>query len=98
MSTIYAVLNVTIRDGTRFGEYIRGHLPSLALYGGRILFRSNDNEAVEGTWHPRLLVIQEWPTETAFQAWYGSDEYRPWKEMRHTACDIDFVLMKGMHE
>ncbi len=21
-----------------------------------------------------------------------------WKEMRHTACDIDFVLMKGMHQ
>jgi uncharacterized protein (DUF1330 family) len=93
---IYALLNVTIRDPACFGEYVRGHLPSIALYGGRVLFRSNENERVEGTWGPRLLVIHEWPTESAFHEWYGSDAYRPWKAMRHLACDIDLVLMKGM--
>lgn len=98
MGSIYAVLNVTIRDDARFREYIRGHLPSIALHGGRVLFRSNDNVVVEGTWKPRLLVIQEWPTEAAFHQWYDSDEYRPWKELRHAACDLEFVLMKGLNQ
>jgi uncharacterized protein (DUF1330 family) len=93
---VYAILNVHIRDPARFREYVRGHLPSIALHGGRVLFRSDENEPVEGTWEPRLLVIHEWPTETAFHDWYDSAEYRPWKSMRPLACDIDLVLMKGM--
>jgi uncharacterized protein (DUF1330 family) len=96
VGALYAVLNVTVRDEARFREYVRGHLPSIARHGGRVLFRSDDNVAVEGTWQPRLLVLHEWPSEAAFQAWYGSEEYRPWRELRPSACDMDYVLMKGM--
>lgn len=94
--SIYAVLDVTIRDEARFREYLRGHLPSIAQHGGRVLFRSTQNAPVEGSWAPRLLVIQEWPSEEAFQAWYASPEYRPWRELRPAACDIQLVLAKGM--
>lgn len=95
-SPIHAVLTVTVRDPARFREYVAGHLPSLARYGGRVLFRSDDNLAVEGAWRPPLLVVHEWPSEAAFQAWYGSEEYRPWRALRPAACDLELVLLRGM--
>jgi uncharacterized protein (DUF1330 family) len=94
--SVYAVLSVTIKDEARFGEYVRGHLPSIASHGGRVLFRSSDNAVIEGAWSPRLVVIHEWPSEEAFHRWYDSAEYRPWRELRPAACDLDFVLLRGL--
>lgn len=96
MSAVYAILDVTIKDPAKFREYIRGHLPTLAAHGGRVLFRSDDNERVDGSWTPKLLVVQEWPSAEAFNAWHESAAYRPWKALRQEACEIDFVLAKGM--
>ena len=44
---VHVVVDVKVRDRALFLEYARGHVASLEAYGGRILFRSFDLEAVE---------------------------------------------------
>ncbi len=93
---VYVLLDVTIKDKTKFLQYVEGHKPSMQQYGGRLLFRSSDMEAVEGNWSPKLFVLQEWPSEEAFKRWYDSKEYAPWKILRREGMDMNMVLARKM--
>ena len=90
---LYAVIDITVKDQAKLKEYVAGHLPTIGLFGGKILSRGFDPAVVSGCWAPRLLVIHEWPCREQFQAWYNSEEYRPWKELREDACDMNMVLL-----
>lgn len=90
---IYVVIDVTVKDPEKLREYVAGHLPTIAQYGGKILGRAFDPAMVTGIWTPQLLVIHEWPGREQFQSWYDSAEYRPWKELRSEACDMNMVLL-----
>ncbi len=94
--TIYVLLDVVVRDRAKFMGYVEGHKPSMQQYGGKLLFRSNDMEAIEGNWSPKLFVVQEWPDEDAFKRWYNSKEYEPWRKLREAAMDINMVLARKM--
>lgn len=95
-TAVYALLDVTIKDRTKFMQYVEGHKSSMQQYGGKLLFRSNDMETIEGDWLPKLFVVQEWPSAEAFHAWYNSKEYEPWKKLRKEAMDVNMVLAKKM--
>jgi len=41
--THYLIL-ATIIDPALFADYIKGHIPTIARYGGRVTFRSTDKE------------------------------------------------------
>ncbi len=92
---MHVVIDVTVKESAKFVSYVQGHLPSIAQYGGKVLSRSMAPAAVEGDWHPALLVIHEWPDEAAFHRWYVSPEYAPWKAMRPDACELRMVLMRA---
>jgi uncharacterized protein (DUF1330 family) len=74
-NTVYALLDVTVKDRDKFMQYVEGHKPSMQQYGGKLLFRSKDLEAIEGSWSPKLFVVHEWPSAEAFMNWYESKEY-----------------------
>lgn len=94
--TIYTILDVTIKDREKFLEYVKGHRASFQQYGGKLLFRSNDMEIIEGNWSPKLFVVHEWPSEEAFRKWYNSKEYEPWKKLRKIAMEVNMILVKKM--
>lgn len=91
--TVYAVIDVTVKNQKKLKEYVAGHLPTIAQYDGKILCRGFGPAVMTGNWMPKLLVIHEWPSREQFRLWYDSDEYRPWKELREEACDISMVLV-----
>lgn len=95
-SPVYALLDVTVKDKNKFLEYVEGHKASLQQYGGKLLFRSNDIEVIEGDWAPKLFVVQEWPSAEMFHSWYSSKEYAPWKELRKEAMDMNMTLARIM--
>ncbi len=95
-NAVYVLMDVTVKDRKKFIEYVEGHRPSFHQYGGKLLFRSNDMEPVEGSWRPKLFVVHEWPGEDAFKAWYHSKEYAPWKKLREDAMDMSMVLARKM--
>jgi uncharacterized protein (DUF1330 family) len=95
-STVYVLLDVTIKDRAKFLEYVEGHKQSMQQFGGALLFRSKDMDVIEGSWSPKLFVVQAWPSAEAFHSWYRSKEYAPWKELRKEAMDMNMVLAKKM--
>lgn len=91
----YLILAAII-DPELFARYIKGHIPTIVQHGGRITFRSTDNVPVLGmeTWD--AVAIQEWPSETAFETWWHSEEYRPWAQIRDKAAKISIVKCRNL--
>lgn len=85
----------TVIDGELFADYIKGHIPTIVHYGGRVTFRSTDNTLLLGAAAWDAIAIQEWPDEAAFEAWWHSDEYRPWAEMRDRAAEMTIVKCRN---
>jgi uncharacterized protein (DUF1330 family) len=94
--TVYLLLDIAIKDQDKFKQYVEGHKASMQHYGGKLLFRSNDLESIEGNWSPKLVVVHEWPSEDAFKQWHDSVEYAPWKKLRSEAMDTNMVLAREM--
>jgi uncharacterized protein (DUF1330 family) len=88
--THYLIL-ANIIDPELFVDYLKGHLPTIARYGGLVTFRSTGNVSVLGTEKWDAIAIQEWPSEAAFEAWWGSEEYRPWALIRDKAATMTIV-------
>jgi uncharacterized protein (DUF1330 family) len=91
----YLVL-ATINDTELFADYIKGHIPTIAQFGGRVVFRSTDNAPVFGTETWDAIAIQEWPSESAFEAWWHSVEYRPWALIRDKAATVTIVKCQNL--
>jgi uncharacterized protein (DUF1330 family) len=95
-ATVYLIVDVTGTDPALFQQYVDGHQASLARYGGRFLSAAGRTEVIEGDWTPAILVIHEWPSRAAFHAWYDSEEYRLWREMRQRSARVNAVLVDGL--
>jgi uncharacterized protein (DUF1330 family) len=39
-----------------------------------------------------MVIIQEWPGRESFYAWWNSEEYKPWKEMRPQGANVTVTL------
>jgi len=94
---VYAVIEVKVKDPSKFGEYVKGHLPTITQYGGKFLFEGQKMKNVEGSSDWMLAIVQEWPSEEAFNKWWDSPEYKPWKEMRPQGADVNLTLTKSLH-
>lgn len=94
--TAYAVITVKISNREKFMEYVHGHIPSVVKYGGKFKFEGIQVEDVEhsafGDGKADLVIIQEWPSKESFYAWWNSEEYKPWKEMRPEGADVTVTL------
>ena len=86
----YLVL-AKILDKELFGEYMRGHLPTIEKFGGRVAFRSVQNSTVLGDDHWDAVAIQEWPNAKSFELWWNSEDYKSWSNIRDKAAIVQIV-------
>ena len=92
----YSIVGVTVKDPQLFQKYVDGHMDSLTKFGGRFVVAGSDFELIEGVAPGDVIVVHEWPDRTAFHAWYASDDYRPWKEMRFASAVANVILIDGL--
>jgi len=92
----FVVIDVNVHDGAAFGRYVQGHMPGLRAEGGAFLAAGGRLKVIEGSWAPRRLVLQRWPSTADFRRWYESAEYRPWREQRWRAASTRVALVEGL--
>ena len=64
--------------------------------GGRYLARTPQIHKIEGQrTPPQIFSIIEWPSKEAAEAFYASDEYKPYLERRRNGARNKFVLVAG---
>jgi len=98
--TAYLVADVTVPDLDAYREsgYLDAAMETAAAFGGRYIVRGGATEILEGDWRPGRLVVIEFPSMSNLLAWYRSDEYAPWIEVRRTLTESRLVAVEGMPE
>ena len=91
----YIIVDVTIHDPSRYGEYKEMAAATVAMYGGKYIARGGATRTLEGDWAPGRAVLLEFPsTERAYE-WWDSAEYRPARDLRQSIATTQMVLVEG---
>ncbi len=90
----YLIL-VKITDHALFARYIQGSQPTIAQFGGRVIFHSIENALTFGANSWDVVAIQEWPSTDAYDRCWNSEEYKPWAKIRDTAADMTIIQCRN---
>jgi uncharacterized protein (DUF1330 family) len=91
----YFLLQIEWTNDAARRSYIDGIAGMVEKHGGEFIVSSTDYRVAEGAWRPGRLVAIRFPTMAAVSAWYGSEEYRPLRELRLKNSRSDAVLVEG---
>ena len=92
----YAVAEIDVSDPAWVREYVTEVTPMVERHGGRYLARTPRVARLEGEKEPaQTFLIIEWPSREAADAFYESDEYRPFRERRRDGARNELVLVAG---
>ena len=92
----YFIVELDVHDAAAFEEY-RTQVPAtIAKYGGRYLVRGGKTETLEGEWHPKRIVVLEFPSLEQAKKFYDSSEYGPQKSLRFRAAKSRLILVEGV--
>jgi uncharacterized protein (DUF1330 family) len=94
--TAYLLADIEVTDPQAYESYKKGVVASIDAFGGRYIARGGNTEVLEGTWTPRRLVIVEFPSMQRLKEWYGSADYRPFRDMRQTVSVSNLVITEGL--
>ena len=92
----YSVAEMDITDRSWIPAYVKNVTKLVEQYGGRYLARTSNVEKIEGERKtPQIFLIIEWPSKEAAEAFYESDEYRPYRQSRIEGAKNEFALVAG---
>jgi uncharacterized protein (DUF1330 family) len=92
----YAVAGITVTDPAWVRDYVANVTAMVERHGGRYLARTGRVEKIEGR-RPaaQTYLIIEWPSKSAAERFYDSDEYRPFRQRRMDGAESEFLLIAG---
>jgi uncharacterized protein (DUF1330 family) len=92
----YSIAEITITDRSWVRDYVTDVTAMVERWGGRYLARTPRFEKVEGV-RPtgQIFLIVEWPSKAVAEAFFDSEEYRPYRERRRAGAENEFVLVAG---
>ena len=91
----YVFAEMDITDHAGYEEYRKVARVATGMFGGKIIARGDNPEAIEGARFGNHSVILEFPTIESVHQWYNSDEYAAPKAIRQRAGTCRFVLLPG---
>ena len=74
--SVYVIVQGKVENRGLLDQYVAKAGPAIESHHGRTLAFDEEPEVVEGTIENPRTVIVEFPSMTAFRAWYDSPEYQ----------------------
>jgi uncharacterized protein (DUF1330 family) len=71
----YGIFDVEVTDPVLYETYKAGTEASIKAAGGKYIVRGGETELLEGGPSPNRIIVLEFPTRAAFDAWYHGAEY-----------------------
>jgi uncharacterized protein (DUF1330 family) len=92
----YSVAEFDVIDPQWVASYVQNVTGMIERRGGRYLARTSRAEKWEGERRlPQIFLIVEWPSREVAQAFYESDEYRPYLSQRLAGSTSEMALLPG---
>ena len=92
----YFIVHSTISDECQYQKYRDAVIPLMARFGGKIIVRGAKVEALEGRHDGRRMVIFEFPSMDAINAFWNSPDYVPVKKISEGAAALDVWAVEGV--
>ena len=92
----YVVIDVDIHDIGAYMQFLEASRPLIESAGGRYLARGGEFRVLEGDYQPRRLVVIEFPSLAAVEAFYGGPEYQALRQQRDACSDSRIVAVEGL--
>ena len=91
------VARVAIKDADKFQEYVAKSGPTMAEFGGELLFRGKtDKDLTGGGKAHQVTAIFKFPGVDKLNDWYASDAYQAVVPLRDEGADIQFISYELM--
>lgn len=104
-SKVYLVLDITVHDSERYGQYRHKAADIIGECGGRYLIRAGnlqfDGESGDGVtpaggeWNPDRFIVLEFDSEDQMQACFESKEYREIASLRTSSATTRGIIVRG---
>ncbi len=91
----YLIAQIDITDPDDYDEYRKQVPATLEGHGARMLVRGGAITRLEGDWPHERVVVIEFPSLEAAQAWYDSAAYSGPKALRQSASIGNMILVEG---
>jgi len=92
----YTLASLQLTDDKWVESYVRDVTPMVERAGGQFLARTPRIERLEGDGAtPHVFVLIEWPTREAAEAFYRSEEYKPFLQSRVDNSRGEVFLFPG---
>jgi uncharacterized protein (DUF1330 family) len=91
----YVIFDVEIRDAVRYQDFMSQVKPALTTAGAKYLSRGGEHRIYEGDWHPRRIVILEFPSLQAWEAFYNGPIYQGLKAIRDECSSARLVAVES---
>jgi uncharacterized protein (DUF1330 family) len=79
----YIMVNMKVKSMQELGErYAQYAIPTLHKHGGIMIAGTPSPIVKEGDWSGNWAAVLQFPSMAAAEAWYNSEEYQPYKELR----------------
>lgn len=92
----YAIFDVEIRDPVVYRDFMAGVSTALEKVGAKYLARGGAHKVHEGDWVPRRIVLLEFPSLAAWEAFYNGATYQGLKKIRDECSSARLVSVAGL--
>ena len=92
----YVIVQETVQDQAMFDTYRKNVPATIVAHGGRFLVRGGALTVLEGDWEMLGVVVVEFPSRAAAEAWYESPEYQKLVPLRRNSTAGNFVIVDGI--
>lgn len=93
--TAYVIFDVEIRDPVRYQDFMNQVKPALADAGASYLTRGGEHRVYEGDGQPRRIVILQFPSIDAWEAFYQGPIYQGLKAIRDECSSARLVAVES---
>lgn len=95
--TAYVVADVKVKDPEQYKGYTLLSPGAIAAAGGKFVVRGGRTAVLEGTWTPSRVVIVQFDSFEAAQAFYDSALYREARAKRAGATEFfNMIVVEGI--
>ncbi len=92
---VYGIALINIDDRSEYSKYEQGFFEIFSKYQGELLAVDEAPRVKEGEWPFTRTVIVRFPSEEAFNRWYGSDEYQALAQYRFRASSAHLAVLSA---
>ena len=94
--TAYVIASVNVTDPEKYKGYMALSPIAIDAAGGKFIVRGGNLKILEGEWSRPRIVIIEFPTRDAAEAFYNSTHYAAARAAREGAAEFSMIVVDGV--